>query len=166
MQDPALDLRATMTPEQQKKMRAIVVAMVLATDMTHHFEHVSKFSTKALTCGFDLNDKADRLLVLVMTLKMADISNPAKPWPISVQWTRQITDEFYRQGDKERELGLPQSPLMDRNNPAVAKAQMGFIDFIVTPAMEAYVTAFPQLGYVLTDLRRNRRLWEETQVEI
>ena len=75
MQDPALDLRANMTPEQQKKMREIIVAMVLATDMTHHFEHVSKFSTKALTCGFDLNDKADRLLVLVMTLKMADISN-------------------------------------------------------------------------------------------
>ena len=166
MQDPQLDIRQGMTEDQKKKMREIIVAMVLATDMTHHFEHVSKFSTKALTCGFDLNDKADRLLVLVMTLKMADISNPAKPWPISLQWTRQITDEFYRQGDKERELGLAQSPLMDRNNPAVAKAQMGFIDFVVTPAMEAFVTAFPSLEYILADLRRNRRLWEETQVEI
>lgn len=166
MEDPAYDLRANMTEANQKKMREIIVAMVLATDMTHHFEHVSRFSTKALTCGFDLNDKADRLLVLVMTLKMADISNPAKPWPISLQWTRQITDEFYRQGDKEREMGLQTSPLMDRNNPAVAKAQMGFIDFIVTPAMEAYVTAFPSIQYILKDLRRNRRLWDETTVDI
>ncbi|RWS10685.1 calcium/calmodulin-dependent 3' [Dinothrombium tinctorium] len=39
-------------------------------------------------------------------------------------------------GDKERELGLPYSPLCDRNTTLVPDSQIGFIDFIVGPSME------------------------------
>lgn len=46
-----------------------------------------------------------------------------------------LLDEFFLQGDKERELGLPFSPLCDRNNTLVAESQIGFIDFIVEPSM-------------------------------
>lgn len=46
-----------------------------------------------------------------------------------------LLEEFFRQGDKERELGLPFSPLCDRNNTLVAESQIGFIDFIVEPSM-------------------------------
>lgn len=46
-----------------------------------------------------------------------------------------LLDEFFLQGDKERELGLPFSPLCDRNNTLVAESQIGFIEFIVDPSM-------------------------------
>lgn len=46
-----------------------------------------------------------------------------------------LLDEFFLQGDKERELGLPFSPLCDRNNTLVAESQIGFIEFIVEPSM-------------------------------
>jgi hypothetical protein len=36
-----------------------------------------------------------------------------------------LLEEFFRQGDKERELGLPFSPLCDRNNTLVAESQIG-----------------------------------------
>ncbi|GBM65022.1 hypothetical protein AVEN_238764-1, partial [Araneus ventricosus] len=39
-------------------------------------------------------------------------------------------------GDKEKELGLPFSPLCDRNSTLVAESQIGFIDFIVSPSLE------------------------------
>lgn len=45
-----------------------------------------------------------------------------------------ITQEFFRQGDLEREAGIPISPFMDRraaNN--VAKNQAGFFQFLVQP---------------------------------
>lgn len=48
----------------------------------------------------------------------------------------QLLEEFFRQGDKERELGLPFSPLCDRNNTLVAESQIGFIEFIVEPSMQ------------------------------
>lgn len=52
------------------------------------------------------------------------------------RWTMQLLEEFFRQGDKERELGLPFSPLCDRNNTLVAESQIGFIEFIVEPSMQ------------------------------
>jgi hypothetical protein len=40
--------------------------------------------------------------------------------------------EFFRQGDKEKELGLPISPLFDRAKQGVSKSQIGFFDFVVS----------------------------------
>lgn len=41
-----------------------------------------------------------------------------------------LLEEFFRQGDKERELGLPFSPLCDRNNTLVAESQIGNLIYI------------------------------------
>lgn len=45
-------------------------------------------------------------------------------------------EEFFKQGDKEKSLGLPYSPLCDRNTTMVAESQIGFIDFILSPTMD------------------------------
>lgn len=57
-------------------------------------------------------------------------------WDLHHRWTMSLLDEFFLQGDKERELGLPFSPLCDRNNTLVAESQIGFIEFIVEPSMQ------------------------------
>jgi hypothetical protein len=56
-------------------------------------------------------------------------------WDLHHRWTMSLLDEFFLQGDKERDLGLPFSPLCDRNNTLVAESQIGFIEFIVEPSM-------------------------------
>lgn len=48
----------------------------------------------------------------------------------------QLLEEFFCQGDQERELGIPFSPLCDRNNTLVAQSQIGFIEYIVEPSMQ------------------------------
>jgi calcium/calmodulin-dependent 3',5'-cyclic nucleotide phosphodiesterase len=55
---------------------------------------------------------------------------------VTIRWTMQLLEEFFRQGDKERDLGLPFSPLCDRKNTLVAESQIGFIEFIVEPSMQ------------------------------
>ena len=52
-----------------------------------------------------------------MTLHTADVSNTAKPWSLYSQWLGMIMEEFYRQGDRERDLGLPITYAFDRTNP-------------------------------------------------
>jgi hypothetical protein len=52
-----------------------------------------------------------------VTLHTADVSNTAKPWPTYIRWMEALMEEFYRQGDKERELGMPISYAFDRQNP-------------------------------------------------
>ncbi|EJW78791.1 hypothetical protein WUBG_10300 [Wuchereria bancrofti] len=57
-------------------------------------------------------------------------------------------EEYWRQGDRERDLGIDISPMCDRNNITIAKSQVGFIDFIVHPLFETwadwYQTRIPE----------------------
>lgn len=64
----------------------------------------------------------------------------------------QLLEEFFRQGDKEKALGLPFSPLCDRNNTLVAESQIGFIEFIVEPSMQV---CSDMLETVLVPLSQN-----------
>src|SRR4051794_38485078 len=63
--------------------------------------------------------KADvaTITMLQLIVKCADISNAAKADTLYEGWRLRITDEFYRQGDREREQGLPVSKFMDRSAP-------------------------------------------------
>lgn len=77
-------------------------------------------------------------------LHSADLSNPAKPRYIYCLWVERLMKEFYAQGDRERVLGLPISPMMDRHKPVVERSQVGFIDFVIKPL---YVQWQGALGY-------------------
>lgn len=73
----------------------------------------------------------DKSKALSLVLHCCDISHPAKRWDLHRQWTARLLEEFFRQGDKERDLGLPFSPLCDRNNTLVAESQIGKIRFLL-----------------------------------
>jgi cAMP-specific phosphodiesterase 4 len=66
-------------------------------------------------------------------LHCSDISNPFKPFAICEKWANVVAEEFFQQGDKEREAGMDISPMMDRNNSNLNNMQMGFIEFVVSP---------------------------------
>jgi hypothetical protein len=51
-----------------------------------------------------------------------------------LQWVDRITEEFFKQGDREKALGLPLSPFMDRATPKIPKSQINFIEFVCAPA--------------------------------
>uniref|UniRef100_A0A6I8P3G4 Phosphodiesterase n=1 Tax=Ornithorhynchus anatinus TaxID=9258 RepID=A0A6I8P3G4_ORNAN len=77
--------------------------------------------------------RVDKGKAMSLILHAADISHPAKSWDLHHKWTMALMEEFFLQGDKEAELGLPFSPLCDRKSTMVAQSQIGFIDFIVEP---------------------------------
>ena len=47
--------------------------------------------------GINWSNEADRLLVLQMSIKMADINGPSKSWDLHFKWTERIVEEFYLQ---------------------------------------------------------------------
>ncbi|KAF3703433.1 Calcium/calmodulin-dependent 3',5'-cyclic nucleotide phosphodiesterase 1C [Channa argus] len=111
-----------------RELRTLVVEMVLATDMSCHFQQV-----KAMKSLLQQPEEIDKPKALSLLLHTADISHPAKRWELHHRWTSSLLEEFFQQGDKEAELGLPFSPLCDRKSTMVAQSQIGFIDFIVDP---------------------------------
>ena len=88
--------------------------------------------------SLDLRMTDHRHFVLQIALKCADICNPCRPWDVSRAWSLQVSEEFYRQGDLERRLGLEVTPLCDRYASSVSKIQTGFYRFIAAPLFEEW----------------------------
>lgn len=99
--------------------------------MSFHFQQLKNMKN-LLTLA---EPSVDKSKALSLVLHCCDISHPAKKWDLHHKWTMLLLEEFFRQGDLERDLGLPFSPLCDRNNTLVAESQIGFIEFIVEPSM-------------------------------
>ncbi|XP_054744805.1 dual specificity calcium/calmodulin-dependent 3',5'-cyclic nucleotide phosphodiesterase 1, partial [Anastrepha obliqua] len=131
--------------EEFREFRTLIIDMVLATDMSFHFQQL-KNMRNLLT----LNEASvDKSKAMALVLHCCDISHPAKRWNLHHRWTMLLFEEFFRQGDLERELGLPFSPMCDRNNILFPESQIGFIDFIVDPSLSVMSD---MLEYVLTPL--------------
>ncbi len=62
--------------------------------------------------------------VLQSVIHLADLSNPAKPIDLYRKWNERVLEEYWKQGDKERECGFEISPMCDRDNVTVEKSQV------------------------------------------
>ncbi|KAG2441292.1 hypothetical protein HYH02_009885 [Chlamydomonas schloesseri] len=88
-------------------------------------------------------DDTERLLSLQIAIKAADIGHLGESAEVHKRWLAGLEEEFFRQGDKEKALGIPISPLFDRAKQGVSKSQVGFYDFVALPLVHALAGAFP-----------------------
>lgn len=146
----AVDIFKKMKPKQYSSVRSMVIEAVLHTDMTKHFASVN------LLKGLMLSNPTEELVgsdhswtILHFLLHLADISNPAKPGPMFDFWTDRCLDEFFKQGDEEKKLGLPISPLCDRESTERAESQIGFIQYVVMPAFKVMSKCIPKVEEVI-----------------
>ena len=87
------------------------IELVLATDLRAHFELVSQLQASYNDLQLEtLFEK--KSFVMQTALKMADIGHTAKKDYLHFKWSALIREEFFNQGDKEKELRLEVSPFM------------------------------------------------------
>ncbi|KAG2497676.1 hypothetical protein HYH03_004414 [Edaphochlamys debaryana] len=106
-------------------------------------------------------DDADRLLSLQLALKVADIGHLGSELGVHKRWLAALEEEFFLQGDREKALGLPISPLFDRTKAGVSKSQVGFMDFVALPLVRALADAFPGAGGMQVCFEANYQHWKE-----
>mmetsp|Transcript_2079 Transcript_2079/g.2515 ORF Transcript_2079/g.2515 Transcript_2079/m.2515 type:complete len:691 (-) Transcript_2079:155-2227(-) len=161
-------------PDRYRLMRNNIVEMILATDMKHHFETISRFRVRQSSDEFDVIHESEDLWMLIkMIVKLADLSHAVLKWPQHVKWSTRIAEEFYQQGEDEISRGLVKSPLCDRDchSASFAKSQKGFIDFVVQPLV-SLIAECDKSGAVdaecMKQLEVNRSKWEAmtTSVDI
>lgn len=92
---------------------------------------------------------------------MADLSVGSRSFDVVKKWTYLLFDEFFIQGDLEKEQSLPVSFLCDRATTNVAKAQPGFLSFIVQPLFTALVELSPAMQKALDNVKENKAKWEQ-----
>lgn len=96
----------------------------------------------------------------------ADLSNPTKPLELYRQWCDRIMEEFFQQGDRERDSGLDISPMCDRYNATVEKSQVGFIDYIVHPLWETWADLVHPDAQDILDALEDNRDWYSSQIPV
>ncbi|GAX75319.1 hypothetical protein CEUSTIGMA_g2764.t1 [Chlamydomonas eustigma] len=101
-------------------------------------------------------DDDSRLLAMQMLLKTADLGHMAGPLNAHQIWVQKLEKEMFKQGDEERALGLPVSPLMDRDSgKGVTKSQTGFLNFVALPLYKVMAQAFPDCEPFLDAVNAN-----------
>uniref|UniRef100_A0A1I7SV98 Phosphodiesterase n=1 Tax=Bursaphelenchus xylophilus TaxID=6326 RepID=A0A1I7SV98_BURXY len=164
LQDVSCDFLVNWSKKQRQAFRKTVIGMVLATDMSKHMSLLADLKTMveskkvAGNSVLQLDKYNDRIQVLQSMIHCADLSNPTKPIELYRNWNQRILEEYWKQGDKEKELGLEVSPMCDRYNVTIEKSQVGFIDYIVHPLFETWAElVHPHAQYILDQLEDNRQ---------
>lgn len=171
--------------DEFRSIRQAIIDMVMATEMTRHFEHLSKFVNsinKRRTSSMDevhsvhsgrgtpdstassavaLNTPENRTLIKRMLIKCADIANPARPRYLCIEWANRIADEYFSQTDEEKRRGLPVvMPVFDKQTCNVPRSQVWFIDYFVSDLYDAW-DAFAFVPETIRHLTDNHEHWKK-----
>ncbi|XP_071862597.1 phosphodiesterase 8 isoform X2 [Bombus fervidus] len=176
LSDDNVNIFKNLERDTYKQLRQTVIDMILATEMTKHFEHLAKFMNICSARMMDssqLDDYSDTVdmsvvlqpenvvLVKRMMIKCADVSNPTRPLKCCVEWARRIAEEYFNQTDEEKRMQLPVlMPMFDRVTCSIPKAQIGFVDFIINDMVEAW-DAFIDMPEMVGYMRQNYEKWKE-----
>ncbi|XP_045764655.1 cAMP-specific 3',5'-cyclic phosphodiesterase isoform X2 [Maniola jurtina] len=167
LQNDGCDIFINLHKKQRQTLRKMVIDMVLSTDMSKHMSLLADLKTmvetkKVAGSGVLLLDNyTDRIQVLENLVHCADLSNPTKPLPLYKRWVALLMEEFFQQGDREREQGMDISPMCDRHNSTIEKSQVGFIDYIVHPLWETWADlVHPDAQDILDTLEENRDYYQ------
>ncbi|XP_049668493.1 high affinity cAMP-specific and IBMX-insensitive 3',5'-cyclic phosphodiesterase 8A isoform X1 [Accipiter gentilis] len=174
--DDKCNIFKNMERNEYRTLRQAIIDMVLATEMTKHFEHVNKFVNsinKPLAALEENGNNGDgesiktvltspenRILIKRMLIKCADISNPCRPIEQCIEWAGRISEEYFAQTDEEKRQGLPVvMPVFDRNTCSIPKSQISFIDYFITDMFDAW-DAFADLPNLMQHLDNNFKYWK------
>ncbi|XP_073509210.1 high affinity cAMP-specific and IBMX-insensitive 3',5'-cyclic phosphodiesterase 8A isoform X2 [Phyllobates terribilis] len=175
--DDKCNIFKNMERNEYRTLRQAIIDMVLATEMTKHFEHVNKFVNsinKPLAAleenGGSISDDdsvkniltspENRILIKRMLIKCADISNPCRALEQCIEWAGRISEEYFAQTDEEKRQGLPVvMPVFDRNTCSIPKSQISFVDYFITDMFDAW-DAFADLPNLMQHLDNNFKYWK------
>ncbi|XP_060257646.1 high affinity cAMP-specific and IBMX-insensitive 3',5'-cyclic phosphodiesterase 8A isoform X7 [Ovis aries] len=175
--DDKCNIFKNMERSDYQTLRQGIIDMVLATEMTKHFEHVNKFVNiinKPLVALEEdeetdkdqeaintmLRTPENRTLIKRMLIKCADVSNPCRPLEQCIEWAARISEEYFSQTDEEKQRDLPVvMPVFDRNTCSIPKSQISFIDYFITDMFDAW-DAFVDLPELMQHLDNNFKYWK------
>ncbi|XP_071453513.1 high affinity cAMP-specific and IBMX-insensitive 3',5'-cyclic phosphodiesterase 8 isoform X2 [Hetaerina americana] len=181
LSDDRVNIFKGLDSDKYKILRQSIIDMVLATEMTKHFEHMTKFvnaftkpasrdedgfsmevACDASECGYTSTPE-NIALIKRMLIKCADVSNPSRPLKLCVEWTKRIAEEYFNQTDEEKENNLPVvMPVFDRATCSIPKSQIGFVEYIINDMFEAW-GAFIDMPELIHYLKANYQYWKEKE---
>eukprot|EP00045_Choanoeca_perplexa_P014439 m.169951 g.169951 ORF g.169951 m.169951 type:complete len:676 (+) comp16676_c0_seq8:206-2233(+) len=164
--DNSTNLLDDLAKEDYTRVRALVIEMILATDMSAHAAKMARMEEVNSMGGFvNLRDDEDqRAFVLVVLLHTSDLFTPIKPFHVAAAWAGRQQKEFNAQVELEKSMGLPSLPFMQgTGKAALAKGEVGYISFVIRPWFQHMSAAFPELEFLMDNVDSNLERWRDAQ---
>jgi len=156
LSDPECNFLYMMERTHADSFRALMIRVILKMDLSQHFNHLSRLQTKLASDIYpgtktwrDIMESKkgvpakyegeDRCLLLFSALRCADVSWACHAPALSARWGEKFVEEFFNQGDIEKQVGIQISPFSDRDIVQPQKAQMGFLTVIVMPLYAMFI---------------------------
>ncbi|KAH8416079.1 hypothetical protein KR222_007712 [Zaprionus bogoriensis] len=163
--DDKINIFKNLDKETYKSARSTIIDMILATEMTRHFEHLAKFvsvfGSEVEPRELAQSEEETSILMRRMLIKVADVSNPARPMQYCIEWARRIAEEYFMQTDEEKQRHLPiVMPMFDRATCSIPKSQIGFIEYIIQDMMHAW-DSFIDMPQLITCMQINYSQWKK-----
>jgi len=172
-----------LSTQDYKKIRKKMISEILATDMAIHGkilnnirskipenllnanESNKKNEIKKFELISDINNEEttneEKQALFDYFIHSADLGHNTKIFDISLKWVELLSEEFWIQGDKERQMNLNISFLCDRDSTNVPKSQVGFIGGFIIPTYNFLVVMFPTLSYTIENAKNNLNKWQK-----
>ncbi|CAM1317755.1 Uncharacterised protein g6831 [Pycnogonum litorale] len=138
---------------------------ILSTDLALYFEKKGRFIEMIEAGQTDFNAEEDKDLLRAMMMTACDVSAITKPWEIQKEVAILVSNEFFEQGDLEKEK-LKEKPIamMDRDKrDELPNMQCGFIDFICIPVYKAFSELNINLLPLYDGVLSNRKQWKNLE---
>jgi len=154
--------------EEYSATLAVVEEAILATDLSLHFKHLG--ALKALASkgpeGLNWNNPGVSRTAKAALMTAADLGATTKPWAAQKEVARLVAEEFWSQGDMEREMGKEPAEMMKRElHHHLAINQVGFIDGVCLPVYRALSALSPALKPMEEAAISNRERWSQLAEE-
>ena len=164
-----------LTKNEFSYIRKRMIDMVLATDMSFHSRIIALMKNRVENNNIKNGENSDKIInknnndnifneqqeVLNYLIHIGDLSHSSKNFEITYKWSYLLSEEFWRQGDEEKEKGFCINFLFERSNTDIPRNQVGFIKGIIIPSFEILVEFLPELSYYWEQVNTNLEKWSE-----
>ncbi|KAL9969158.1 hypothetical protein ACROYT_G021335 [Oculina patagonica] len=160
------NILSTLSANQYKHILELMEDAILATDLMLFFENRAKLEEIIKNNKFSWSTPDHRKLVRRLLMTACDLCTSAKPWPIHTKSVKKVFEEFYQQGDEEKQMGLSPLPMMDRTRKhELPQNQVAFLKGIVKPCYSTLISVIPMMESAMSFIDLNLTSWERRILE-
>lgn len=151
-----------LSSEDYKKVLGHIKHCIIATDLANFFGKRQELDMLITGASFSWENESHREVIMDICMTAADLCAMYKPWETHVDLVLKLMEEFWQEGDQQKEMNMIVIPMMDRNKAdQLPQCQVGFIVGICIPCYQLMEHVLPETKPMLMGLRDNLSQWRQ-----
>ncbi|XP_060078582.1 cGMP-specific 3',5'-cyclic phosphodiesterase-like isoform X2 [Ylistrum balloti] len=153
----------SLSSEEYRTVIKMLEHAILSTDLALYFKKRGDFKSLIDNGETTFDTEQNKELLRAMMMTACDVAAITKPWEIQKEVAQLVANEFFEQGDIEKDkLGEKPIAMMDREKvDELPKMQVGFIDAICIPVYKMFAEMNKKLDPLYKGVMNNRDNWQK-----